>query len=209
MADQKIVQVDIGDEDISQADFTPEELEAEDTDWKNKSEELLGLNKRRATKLKNAKEAIAQRDAKIAEMEKTLAELQGQKKSDSTPDKKQPDEFGLLQKTYLRAAGITEEDEVELARDIQKRTGLDWDKLVDDDYFKTKLEALRTEKANKAATSNLRGGAAPGQAKNTTEYWIAKGTIPKPEDVPDRKLRAKIIREMMKQSKEGGKFYNE
>jgi len=144
---------------------------------------------------------------------KTYKELYDEaKKADKTVenDKKAPNEFGLLEKTYLRSAGVTAEDEVELAKDIQKKTGMDWDQLVDDDYFQTKLEDLRTSRANVEATSDIKGGGG-GQsgAKNTPEYWVAKGVPPTAEQVPDRKTRVKIARAFMTNSKEGKKFYND
>ena len=131
------------------------------------------------------------------------------KKSESKPEP--TEEFGLLQKTYLRAVGVSEEDEIELARDIQKKTGLEWDKLVEDDYFKMKLEKLRNGKANAQATDiKSRGGTGPSNAKNTPEYWIQKGELPNPDDVPDRHTRAKIVRAMkQKEENAGGTYYNE
>src|SRR3990167_9909517 len=49
----------IEDELLEEGDFTPEELADENTDWKAKAEELKGLNQRRATKLRKAKEALS------------------------------------------------------------------------------------------------------------------------------------------------------
>ncbi len=121
---------------------------------------------------------------------------------------KNPEEFGLIHRTYLRAAGVTGDDEVELARKIQKETGMDWEKVPDSKYFKLELEELRTSKANATATSNIRGGQGKGDSKNTPEYWIAKGTPPSATDVPDRKVRAKIARAMMGNAKNGKQFYN-
>ena len=137
----------------------------EDTDWKGKAGELQ--RKHREAGIRNRERTKALRD-KIAELETA--------KAAAVPDKKEPkpDEFGLTQKAYLRAAGITEEDEVELAKDVQKKIGLDWDKLVDDDYFKAKLEGLRTAKANAAATANIKGDKTGTPAKDTPEYWAAK-----------------------------------
>ncbi len=122
---------------------------------------------------------------------------------------KESEEFGLLHKTYLRAAGVITEDEVELARKIQKETGMDWDKVPDSKYFKLELEELRTSKANATATSNIRGGQGKSDAKNTPEYWIAKGTPPSATDVPDRKVRTKIALAMMNNAKSSKKFYND
>lgn len=119
-------------------------------------------------------------------------------------------EVGLLQKTYLRAANITADDEVELALELSKKWGLEVDKLVDDEDFQVKLEKLRTSKANAEATSGIRGGGGTQSAKATPEYWIAKGTPPSASDVPDRKTRAKIARAMMANAATGGKkFYSD
>ena len=61
--------------------------------------------------------------------------------------------------------------------------------------FKVKLEKLRNQKSNETATSSVKGGGGKTQtAKETPEYWIAKGTPPSREDIPDRKKRTKISR---------------
>lgn len=123
--------------------------------------------------------------------------------------KKDTDEIGLIEKTYLRIAGVMEEDEIELAKDVQKKTGLEWDKLVDDDYFKSKLENLRTKKANELATSGVKAGGGNSETKNSPEYWLAKGVPPTPEQVPDKKTRTAITRAFMASAKSGKKFYND
>lgn len=120
------------------------------------------------------------------------------------------EEFGLLHQTFLRSAGVIDEDEIELAKRIQKETGMDWVKVPDSKYFKLELEELRTNKANTKATSNIRGSKEPSDSKNTVEYWNSKGIPPTPADIPDRKTRAKIIRAMIASvSSSGKKFYND
>lgn|SRR3972149_2377938 len=123
-----------------------------------------------------------------------------------TPEKSNED-FGLLEKTYLRAAGIAEEDEVELAKKLKKETGKDLDALIDSNYFKSELENLRTTKANIKATDGVRGGR--GETTDKPEHWIAKGVPPTPEQVPDRKKRVEIAKAMISNAKSGKKFYNE
>lgn len=115
----------------------------------------------------------------------------------------------LLQKAFLRSAGISGEDEVTLALQTSKKWGIPVDQLVDDDDFKVKLEKVRTQKANEKATSGIQGTGGKGDTKSSSEYWIAKGTPPTPADVSDRKTRAKIVRDMMRAEKGGSKFYNE
>lgn len=132
---------------------------------------------------------------------------------DETPKTNaKPDNNNLLEKfekMSLRQAGITHEDDIELARKTAKKWGVDVDEVLADEDFKVKLERQQTGRANLAATSGIKGGAGSNQAKNTPEYWIAKGTPPSPTDVPDRKVRAKIARAMMTNAKSGKKFYND
>lgn len=138
---------------------------------------------------------------------KDLKKPKEEPKETSTTNKLQDN--NLVEKTYLRAAGITEKDEVELALLTAKKWGVGIDEVVDDEDFKIKLDKVRTQKSNELATSSIRGGAGNSQAKNTAEYWIAKGTPPTPNDISDRKTRSAIISKMMAQEKNGSKFYND
>ena len=143
------------------------------------------------------------KDAKKAAEEAT--------KTKDTPTKEtKSDDYGLLQKGYLRMSGITAEDEVELALSTAKKWGVEVDKLIDDEDFQVKLKKVRDAKTNATATQGIKGETGSSQAKNTTEYWKAKGTPPTPADVPDRKLRQKIVSEMTNSARnKGTKFYNE
>lgn len=197
---------EIKDEDISEEDFSEEILANEDTDWKAEALKLKGIAKRRATQLKKVKDA----DAKAQEEAKAKAKKEEKKPEESKPqDKKSDEEFGLLEKSYLRSADIVDEDEIELVKKLMKETGKDIDKLIESKYFKSELEELRTTKKNEKATSNVRGGKGTTKATDNPEYWIAKGVPPTAEQVPDRKTRAKIARAMMASTKSGKKFYNE
>lgn len=116
----------------------------------------------------------------------------------------------LLEKAFLRSAQISSEEEVELALSTSKKWDMPVDKLVDDEDFKIKLDKLRTQKSNEIATSKIRGTNGKAQGKEDPAYWKAKGVPPTPNDIGDRKVRAKIIREMMANEKNaGGKYYNE
>ena len=194
MAEENDKAEDIVEEDLSKLD--------DSTDWKAKAQELEqksradGIRSRERTKA--LKEKATELEGKLTE----LGKVQPDKKDNKSDDT-------LLQKAYLRSAQITAEDEVELALTTAKKWDVSIDKLVDDEDFKIKLEKLRTSKANIAATHNLKGGKGPSEAKNTPEYWIAKGVPPTPDQVPDRKTRATIARAMMENQKSGKKFYNE
>lgn len=143
----------------------------------------------------------------IGSMKRELKDLRKPKEEPKVDSK--PEVPALLQKSFLRAAGITAQDEVELALATAKKWGVEVDQVVDDEDFKVKLDRIRTQKSNEVATSNIKGGNGPSQTKNTAEYWIAKGTPPSPADVPDRKTRAKIARAMLDHAKTGKTFYND
>lgn len=123
-----------------------------------------------------------------------------------------PDESRLLdriEKMTLRQANISHEDDIALAKTTAKKWGMDLEDVLSDEDFKVKLEKQQTARNNLAATSNIRGSGGTSQAKNTPEYWIAKGVPPTAKDVPDRKIRATIARAMMSNAKSGKKFYND
>ena len=159
-------------------------------------EELVGLKATTGSLKRDLKDA----QKKIEELSKPV-----------TPSKEtKSDDLGLLQKGYLRMLGITAEDEVEFALSTAKKWGMDVDKLIDDEDFKVKLKRMRDTKSNTVATSNVRGGSGTSEAKNTPEFWKAKGAPPTPTDVPDAKIRRKIIRDMIEAATNTGtKFYNE
>ena len=173
--------------------------------------DVISLKKEEYEELVGLKATTGSLKRELKDAQKALEEA-GKSKGDTkeTP-KNQPEEFGLLHKSYLAAVGIKDTDEVELARDIQKRTGLDWDKLTTDEYFQMKLEKLRTEKANAVATDIGDGGSGQKSgAKSDPSYWAQKGTLPTPADIPDRKTRMKIINAIKeREDNSGGTFYNE
>lgn len=131
-------------------------------------------------------------------------------KPKETPKKQ--DESVLLEKfdkLALKTEGITSEDEVELANKLRDETGKSMEDLLDSKYFKSELESLRENKTNEEATKDVKGGSGTSEAKSKPEYWIAKGTRPTKEEVPDRKTRVTILRAMMASSKSNKMFYND
>lgn len=132
------------------------------------------------------------------------------KEKKSKAEKSEPnEEFGLLEKTYLRTADIIEEDEVELVKKLMEETGKGIE-VIETKYFKSELEELRSKKATEKAVSDIRGGRGGVKAADSPDYWVAKGVPPTKEQVPDRKTRVKIARAMMQNASTGGKkFYND
>lgn len=133
------------------------------------------------------------------------------KREKAKPKAEKPDDKLLerLDKMTLKASGVVEQDEVDLALKWRERTGYELEDIIADDIFQSQLKGLKDKKAIELATSKTGRGGGTSDAKNTPEYWIAKGEPPTPADVADRKTRAKIIRGMMDAGKDGKKFYNE
>lgn len=153
--------------------------------------------------------------ATVGSLKRELKDLRKSKEEtqERTPDKNQTEDTQLqerVKRLELKAAGISSEKEIALAERLQKETGLDWEKLLGSKYFTAELSDLRTEMANDTAASNIRGDGSASNTKNTTAYWQAKGAPPTPDQVPDRKVRARIAREMAKSASTSGKtFYND
>lgn len=158
--------------------------------------------------------ALALKNQGIARRLKTKLDKNSDTKQEPKKEEKSSDNSSVLAaKAFLRSAGITKKEEVELALSTAKKWGIDTDnldELVDDDDFQTKLEKLRTKQANIEASTGVNGDKPTTSVKNTAEYWIAKNTPPTPDQVPDGATRRKIIAEMMRLAETGGKkFYND
>lgn len=151
----------------------------------------------------------------VGSLKRELKDLRKPKEETSETSKtNKPDENALVQKLErmaLRQAGVTHPDDVELAQKTAKKWGVDIDEVLGDEDFKVKLERQQTDRSNVEATSKVKGGAGNSQAKNTPEYWIAKGTPPSATDVPDGATRRKIAAAFLKSVNAGNgkKFYNE
>lgn len=178
---------------------TPEATEGEGTESET---ETIAVAKKDYDKLNQS----------LGSLKRELKDLQKAQVAKETPQPTKTDESVLeqkIEKMALRSAGITHEDDVDLARKTAKKWNMDIDDVLHDDDFKVKLERQQTSRANLDATSNIRGSASTSQAKNTPAYWIAKGVPPTAADVPDRKVRATIARAMMDSTKNSKKFYND
>jgi len=153
-------------------------------------------------------EELRKRDGSIKRL-KTKLEKSKETSEDKKDIEKSEKDDSLLEKAFLRSASITDKEEVELALATAKKWDMSIDALVDDEDFQVKLEKHRTNKSNLDATSKVKGDKSGTSAKNTPEYWIAKGAPPTADQVPDKKTRIKIARAMMKDVKSGKQFYND
>lgn len=158
---------------------------------------------------KDYKQLYENQKIRAEKAESQLKQYSQPKEVPVQPDTSKNDS-GLIEKTYLRAAGIIEQDEVDLALQLSGELNMSVDKLVDHKFFQSELDSLRTEKANIKAASNIKGGSSKSEARNTVDYWQAKGEAPTPQDIPDGKTRRKIVRQMVQNAKGGtARFYND
>lgn len=137
-----------------------------------------------------------------ARAKKAEAEAKAAKAQRGTTDAQTAgDGFGYDVKAYLKASGI-KADEFDFVRKEMKASGLsDIDALLENDYFKSKLEKRReVAKTDEATPSGKRSG---GVATNSVDYWLAKPF----EEVP-KEMRSKVLNARLE--REGGRsqFYN-
>ena len=180
--------------------------DAKDTSGEDgQSEAVISLKRGEYDDLLKAKSDFGSLKREFKDLKKSFETREEPK---DTP-KNQTDN-ALMQKTYLRAAGIIDAEEVELALSTAKKWGVDVDAIVDDADFKLKLERVRTAKSNELATTDVKGSGGSSGAKNEPAYWMSLGRPPTREEIPDRKTRTTIARAMMAKEKGGnGTFYND
>ena len=181
---ENVEKVEIADEDITENDFSPEELESEETDWKAKAQELKGLNKRRAAKLAKAKEALA----KIPKEPEHKPAL---------PTEKQGFDYGEM--AYLEAKGISDED-YPIVLEAMKATGKSLRDTVGSKYIQAEIKEAKDARATKEAIPSGTRRAGAG-TKDSVDYWVAQGKLPPDNpELASQVLKARIEAEEKKRS---------
>lgn len=152
-------------------------------------------------------------------LQKDLGSLKREKKewikqTKETPEKTTPENNSdeRYERLAFKAANINHEDDMKLAREKAEKWNMDIDQVLDDPDFQLSLERQQTERKNADASSDVKGDKSGGTsgAKEDPAYWLAKGKPPTADEVPDRKVRAKIVRAFMAEEKGVGKnpYYN-
>jgi hypothetical protein len=159
--------------------------------WKAEALKNHGIAKRYQTKFQKAKEA--------EETKKT--EAKNEIKEDKTSEKKS-DELDYGQKAYLAANDVKASDEVNLVKAIMKDTGKTLEQVLESKYFQAELKEMR-ELKNTANATPSKTGRSSNSAKDSVEYWIAKGELP-PED--QIALRRQVIAERRKKDNQGNPY---
>jgi hypothetical protein len=121
------------------------------------------------------------------------------KPNDNKPSKS--DEFGYDKKAFLTANGIKGTKEFDFVKDEVKKSGMELEDLLENDYFQSKLDKFRA--LNKTAEATIKGKDSKGVQTDSVEYWLNKPI----EEVP-HEMRIKVVNAKLKQNESKGKFYN-
>lgn len=167
----------------------------QDVDFENNEEEVVEVEEEETTEDETDWKAEALKYKAILDRNKT-------KKADEKPaSKSKSDDFGYDVKAYLKASGI-QAGEFDFVRTELKQSGIkDVDSLLENSYFKDRLEKHREiQKATDATPTGKRSGTAP---TDTVEYWLGKPI----EEVPAN-MRIKVVNAKLDRDKNKGQFYN-
>lgn len=162
-------------EAVESVETTPEPTE--EVDWKAKFEEEEGRRKRAETKLN--------------------------KKPTESKEPTKSDDLDLGTKSFLIANGIKGSKEHEFFQtELKKAPGETVESLIENEYFKGKLDKFRAleQTASATPTGDNRSG---GAAIDNVEYWMTKPFEEVPKDMRQAVVNAKLEKETKK-----GVFYN-
>lgn len=149
---------------------------------------------------------VAEPSAREKELEAEVAKYkrmadQKAKKLEKQGTATKSDGFGLDVKGYLKSSGINS-SEFDFVRAEMKKAGTtDVDELLENEYFKAKLEKHREGvKTQEAIPTGKRSGSSP---TGSVEYWMTKEFAEVPLD-----MRGKVIEARLAKEKARGNFYN-
>lgn len=181
--------VDINNEEVFESEEKVEEVEEKPKPKKEfTDEEQLAIHQREIKKLSK----------KLGkEIEKpTISE-----------DKSKSEDLDYGQKAFLRSYDIKGSDELQLAKDWQKRTGDTLDAMVEDEIFIAKLNGLREARASANAIPKGTKRSSSGNAVGEFEMALAKfndtGELPQSFE-----LRSKVLNHATQNSSANSPFAN-
>jgi len=113
------------------------------------------------------------------------------------------DKLGFSEMAYLKSSGIAESEFTFVEDELDKFNGKLND-LIGNEYFKASLEKMRKEKNVEDATPTG-SKRSHSSAKDTVEYWKAKGELP-PMTPENRELRQKVVNSRIETEKNVNKY---
>lgn len=148
-----------------------------------------------------ALEAERAETAKFKRMsEQRAKKLEGNSKG--VEYKKSEGSIGYAEKAFLNVNGIKGEDELQIVQEAMKFTNKNLEDIIESNYVKLELKALREQRATEEATP--KGSNRSGSSSRTNiDYWIAKGELPPSDQV---ELRRKVVNEKLRVSQQKSKF---
>lgn len=168
---------------------TAEELAAGNIDYEARYKETLGIAKRRTTALKKAKEALG----KVPKVESVVPTTQEPKKG----------EIGYGEKAYLNSLGFKDAEDHTYVQGIMTSSGKSLEDVLAMPFVQGELKRIGEERITKAATPSTQDGRQGTPARDSVEYWIAKGELP-PVDQQD--LRRKVVNAKIAKEQNSSQF---
>lgn len=153
-------------------------------------------------KVEKPTESLEDRKARLErQLAQTYKKLGIETPKPETKSSKKSDEFGYDVKAYLKTSGI-QANEFDFVKNEMKSSGFkDVDSLLENDYFKSRLENFRN--LNKTAVATPKGSRSAGIPTDDVSYWMAKPIEEVPVD-----MRIKVVNAKLAKEKSKGVFYN-
>lgn len=182
-------------EEIIEGEEIVEET-TEETEESTEKEETEAPKEERP--IESLQDRKARLERQLQQTNKKLG-LDGEKPEKKSSKKSNDLDYGA--KAYLTANGIKGAKEFEFVENEIKASGEELDSLLENDYFKSRLEKFRA--INKTTDAIPKGSRSGTPATDSTEYWMAKPIEEVPADMRAKVVNAKIAKESNKKV-----FYN-
>ncbi len=169
----------IEDQDFSDVGNLPD---GDNVDWKAEAEKFRGMATRRGTKL--AKLRTKTPPTPAAPQQNSQAPKNG--------------ELGYGEKAFLNSEGYKHAEDHAYVQQTMKDTGRSLEQVLSTPYVKAELERMGEERKTKAAAPSADGGRQGAPARNSVEYWLAKGELP---PASETQLRRDVVNAKMGKAK--------
>jgi len=180
-----------------------QEVQPEETEQTSDESTEEAQPDERDTQIETLQSEADKKDKRIADLSSKARELKKEAKKSDVKEEKQSDELDYGQKAYLNTKDITE-SEHDFVNQQLKDSGLPLNELLNNGYFKAKLQETRDAKVVSEATpSSTRGSSEPSSTK--AQHWVDKGELP-PDTPENRQLRADVVNRRMEVEKSASQF---
>lgn len=132
---------------------------------------------------------------------KAILDRNKNKKPEAEKSSQKSNDLDYGAKAYLTANGIKGAKEFDFVKNEMKSSGDDLDSLLENDYFKSRLEKFRS--LNKTQDATPQGKRSGGIPTDSVEYWAGKPI----EEVP-QEMRIKVVNAKLQKETSKGVFYN-